>query len=73
MKYLGLMNYFLGLEMWQKPDDIFPCQGKYALEILKKFRMMDCKSMGTNLKLLSDTYSHIVDAMIYRQMIASLM
>ena len=38
---------------------------------------MDCKSMATpmasNLKLLSDTSSESVDAMMYRQMIGSLM
>jgi hypothetical protein len=39
--------------------------------------MMDCKSMSTlmvtNMKLLSDTSSEIVDATMYRQMIGSLM
>ena len=39
--------------------------------------MMDCKAMNTpmasNLKLLSDTSSKSVDAMMYRQMIGSLM
>ena len=45
-------------------------QGKYVVEILKRFRMMDCKSMSTpmtmNLKLLGDTTSEIVDATLYR-------
>jgi hypothetical protein len=27
MKYLGMMHYFLGLEVWQKPDEIFLTQG----------------------------------------------
>jgi hypothetical protein len=65
MKDLGMMHYFLGLEVWRKPDEIFLCQGKYAVEILKRFDMMDCKSMPTsmvtNLKLLSDTSSETVD------------
>ena len=47
------------------------------MEILKKFEMMDCKTMATpmasNLKLLSDTSSKSVDATMYRQMIGSLM
>jgi hypothetical protein len=68
-KDLGMMHYFLGLEVWQKPDEIFLCQGKYVVEILKKFIMMDCKTMPTlmvmNLKLLSDTYSKIVDTTMY--------
>ena len=48
-------------------------QGKYAVEILKRFRMMDCKAMTTpmasNLKLLSVASSESVDATMYHQMI----
>ena len=47
------------------------------MEILKRFRMMDCKSMTTsmmkNLKLLGDTTSETVDATLYRERIDSLM
>jgi hypothetical protein len=39
MKDLGLMNYFLGLEVWQKDGKIFLRQGKYVVEILKQFGM----------------------------------
>ena len=56
---------------------IFLGQGKYAVEILKRFRMMDFKDMTTpmasKLKLLSDDSSELVDATMYRQMIGSLM
>ena len=34
MKDLDLMHYFLGLEVWQKPGEIFLTQGKYAVDIL---------------------------------------
>ena len=58
-------------------DGIFLRQGKYAVEILKRFGMMDCNTMATpmvsNLKLLSDASSEMVDAMMYHQMIGSLM
>ena len=61
MKDLGMMHYFLGMEVWQNADGIFLGQGKYAVEILKRFGMMDCKAMITpmasNLKLLSDASS----------------
>ena len=70
MKDLGPMHYFLGLEVWQKPGEIILSQGKYAMEILKRFGMMDCKSMSTpmttNLKLFGDTSSGTIDATIYR-------
>jgi hypothetical protein len=77
MKDLGLMHYFLGLEVWQRPDEIFLRQGTYTIEILHRFGMMDCKSMATpttiNLKFLSDSSSDWVDPTMYRQLIGSLM
>ena len=61
IKDLGTMHGFLGLEVWQKSGEIMLSQGKYVVEILKRFRMMDCKSMSTpmtmNLKLLGDITS----------------
>jgi hypothetical protein len=44
MKDLGLMHYFLGLEVWQSLEKIFLNQGKYAIEILKRFDMLECKA-----------------------------
>jgi hypothetical protein len=59
------------------PEDIFLNRGKYFVQILKGFDMMDCKYMSTpmemNLKLLVDTLSEIVDVTLYKQMIGSLM
>ena len=73
----GLMHYFLGLEVWQRTDEIFLSQGKYTVEILKKSGMTECKSMPTpmvmDLKKMSDTDSGEVDPHLYRQLIGSLM
>ena len=69
MKYLGMMHYFLGMEVWQSKDGIFLGQGKYVVEILKRFEMLDCKAittpMASNLKLLCDASSDSVDATMY--------
>ena len=66
MKDLDMMHYFLGMEVWQNADGISLGQGKYTVDILNRFRMMDCKSMTTpmasNLKLLSNASSKLVDA-----------
>ena len=53
--------------MWQSTDGIFLGQGKYAVEILKRFRMMDCMTtpMASNMKLLSDASSETIDATMY--------
>jgi hypothetical protein len=70
MRDLGLMHYYLGLEVWQKRGEIFLGQGKYAVKILQKFGMMDCKSMATpmttNIRKVRDSNSDPVDPSLYR-------
>ena len=41
MKYMGLMHYFLSMEVWQKDGEVFVSQGKYANEILKRFHRIN--------------------------------
>jgi hypothetical protein len=61
----------------QSPEKIFLNQGKYTVEILKIFDTLECKSMNTpmetNLKLLVDTSSELVDGTLYRKIIGLLM
>jgi hypothetical protein len=72
MKDLGMKHYFLGLEVWQRTDEIFPSQGKYIVEILKKFGMTDCKSMPTpmamDLKKMNEASTDLgeIDPHLYR-------
>ena len=37
MKELGLMHYFVGMEVWKGDEELFVSEGKYANETLKKF------------------------------------
>ena len=68
-KDLGLMHYYLGLEVWQKLGEIYLGQGKYVIKILHKFGMMDSQSMTTpmiaNLKKLKSSNSSFVDPTSY--------
>ena len=77
IKYLGMIHYFLGMEVWKSANGIFLGQGKYAMEILKRFKMLDCKAISTpmasNLKLVCGASLESVDATMYHQMIGSLM
>jgi hypothetical protein len=70
MKDLGMMHYIVGLEVWKRHDEIFLNQGKYAVEILKRFNMLDCMTMTTpmvsNMKFLQDTTSKTMDVTLYR-------
>ena len=72
-----MMQYFLGMEVWKNVDGISLEKRKYAVNILKRFGMMDYKAMATpmasNMKLLSDASSDSVDATMYRRMFCSLM
>ena len=47
MKDLGLLHYFLGLEVQQNSDNIILNQGKYTSDILKRFGMWNCKLMSS--------------------------
>jgi hypothetical protein len=73
MKHIGLMHYFLGVEVWQSPERIFLNQGKYAVKIQQRFDMLECKPMNTpmeaKLKLLVDTSSESIDATLYDKLL----
>ena len=45
MKDMGLMHYFLGMEVWHKDGEVFVSQGKYANEMLSRFYMEKRKPM----------------------------
>jgi hypothetical protein len=47
MTDLGLMSFFLGMEIMQSKEEIFICQKQYSKEILKKFHMENCKPTAT--------------------------
>jgi hypothetical protein len=76
MTDLGELHYFLGIEVWQKEDGILMSQGKYTLDILKKFRMTSCKLETTPLEVGLKLYGHdeskSVDITLYRQLVGSL-
>ena len=77
MSLLGEMTYFLGLQISQQDKGIFICQAKYMKEMLKKFKMEDCKPILTlmviGFKLSIDDSSKDVDKRLYRSMIGSLL
>ena len=77
MTDLGLMKYFLDLEVTQTNKGIFICQRKYATNILHRFKMDKCKptetpiSLGT--KLTKNGDEPAVNNTLYKQMVGSLM
>jgi hypothetical protein len=73
------MHYFLGLEVWQKPGEIFLSQNRYAIDVLHRFGMLGCKSMTTPMiSILKKLHNQATgldpeDPIVYRQIIGSLM
>jgi hypothetical protein len=47
MTDIGLMHYFLGLEVWQEPRHIFLGLGKYVCDNLRRLQMEDSRPMTT--------------------------
>ena len=74
---LGLMAYFLGMEIKQAKDEVFICQRKYAKKILKKFHMKNCKAtvtpMNQNESLSKDDGIDKVKKCDFRSLIGCLM
>ncbi|KAK4380916.1 Retrovirus-related Pol polyprotein from transposon RE2 [Sesamum angolense] len=77
MSDLGLIYFFLGIEINQEKEGIFICQRKYTENLLKKFKMESCKTVTTPLvtgeKYQKEDGSQKVDASIYRSLIGSLL
>jgi hypothetical protein len=77
MSLLGELTFFLGLHISQLDEGIFISQTKYIKEMLKKFRMEDCKLVSTPMisgcKLRKDDESKEVDQRLYRSMIGNLL
>ena len=51
MTDLGIMKYFLGIEVDQSTKGIFVCQKKYATDIIKRFFMEECNPTETPIPL----------------------
>ncbi|KAJ9543958.1 hypothetical protein OSB04_023665 [Centaurea solstitialis] len=49
MKDMCLLHYFIGFKILRKPDGIYLCQEKYALEILSRTGLVNNKVASTSL------------------------
>jgi hypothetical protein len=77
MSDMGLLHYFLGIEVYQDKEGVFISQRMYAEKILRKFRMVGCKPMATplavNEKLKKEDGGKKVDATLYRSLVGNLL
>ncbi|KAJ9547142.1 hypothetical protein OSB04_019685 [Centaurea solstitialis] len=77
MSMMGEINFFLGLQVRQFLDGIFINQSKYIFDLLKKYDMSGCHSIGTPMatgnSIGPDHEGKDVDLRNYRSMVGSLM
>lgn len=76
MSDLGLLTYYLGLEVKQKPGEITVCQSAYAEKIVEISGMKGCNPADTpmeqHIKLLSGKPELVANATKYRSLVGSL-
>jgi hypothetical protein len=76
MSDLGLLSYYLGLEVTQGAHGIMLRQSAYATKVLEKAGLAGCNASATpmepKLKLLKESTTPSVDATEYRSLIGSL-
>ncbi|XP_057985399.1 secreted RxLR effector protein 161-like [Hevea brasiliensis] len=76
MTDIGLMTYYLGLEVKQIEDGIFISQEGYAKKILEKFKMLDCNPvnmlMECGVKLSKFDSEEKVDSTLFKSLVGSL-
>lgn len=69
MTDMGLLNFFLGLEIHQRDSGITISQPKYARDLLARFHMSDCKPATTpflsGIKLENGKDTPLVDCTLY--------
>ena len=77
MTDLGLMTFFLGMEIKQAEHEVFIYQKKYAKDILKKFKLEECNAASTPMnqkeKLCKEDGADKVDEGYFRSLIGCLM
>jgi hypothetical protein len=76
MSDLGLLSFYLGIEVHQDAGGITLRQAHYAKKILEMVGMVDCKATATpmeeRLRLSRDSTTEEVDATLYRHIVGSL-
>eukprot|EP00253_Pinus_taeda_P029123 PITA_29123 len=77
MTDMGLLRYFLGIEVDQNEIGIFISQARYGNEVLGRFNIQECKAaitpMVMGLKLSEEDNSKDFDPSLYKSIVGSLM
>ena len=77
MNELGLLSYFLGMELTQSKQGYFLCQKRFTMKLLNRFAMKNCKPVSTPIvlrqKLLKEDGAPKIDGKTYKSLVGSLL
>ncbi|PNX64137.1 reverse transcriptase, partial [Trifolium pratense] len=75
MTDIGLMSYYLGIEVEQEDHGILITREGYAKEVIKKFKMNATNSVNTpiecGIKLSKHEEGEIVDPSLFKSLVGS--
>ena len=76
MKELGQLKHFLGFNIYWTQEGTFLHQEKYSKDLMKKFRMLNCKPISTPMEVYTKLCAHegkdLQDATMYQTLMGSL-
>jgi hypothetical protein len=77
MSMMGELSFFFGIQVKKKKQGTFIHQAKYTKDLMKKFNMVELKTvstlMSTAIALVPDENGEDVDQREYKSMIVSLL
>jgi hypothetical protein len=77
MSMMGVLTFFLGIQVKQTKEDIFIHQTNYTKDLMKKFNMAELKPMSTPMSMATaldpDENGEAIDQREYKSMIGSLL
>jgi len=77
MNELGLLSYFLRMEVTQSEQGYFLCQKRFTMKLLNKFVMENCKPVSTPMvlgqKLMKEDGAPKTNGKTYRSLVGSLL
>jgi len=77
IKDLGILKYFLGIEVARSETGVYLCQHKYCLDLIRDSGLLGCKPCSTpmdnSLRLHQDNSELLTNVLSYRRLVGHLL
>ena len=65
MSMIGELTFFLGFQVKQMRERIFISQEKYTMDLLRRFKMDECKPIKTPMPCNGHLYRSMIGSLLY--------